>query len=125
MSVASILIFCWFIVVLAIGLISWVLTRRCSPVLFSTRNMARVAVRSLTLSLLFAPTALWYGIGGFPAPASLIIAWYVFLPESRDKALEMSIGIALVCLIATWILFALLCTGTLALRLARDRRKAR
>lgn len=114
MSHAGFLIFCWLILVLGIALILWFLTRRHSAVFFSVRNTIRILARSLALSLIFAPSIFYHGVVGFPMPASLILAWFLCLPESRDKALIISSRISVVCLLVTWLIFAAVCALSLA-----------
>jgi hypothetical protein len=124
MSIAALLIFCWFAAVLALAVLAWFLTRRYSPTFWSIRNILRVVCRSFSLSLILSPSIFYFGIGLVPAPASMILAWYAFIPECRDDALLTSSKISFVCLVATWLLFLLASSGGLAWRLSRDRKKA-
>jgi hypothetical protein len=125
MSYSGLLVFCWLVLMLGLGMLAWFLTRRHDAVFFSVRNVVRVGVRSLTLALVFAPTVFYYGVGYLPVPASLSLCWYVFFPENRDKALVINTRISLVCLLVAWFVFALVCGGNLAWKLAKDRRKKR
>jgi len=124
MSLAALLIFCWFVVVVAVAVLAWFLTRRYSPTFWAVQNVIRVILRSFSLSLIFSPSIFYFGVGLIPAPASLILAWYIFLPDSRDNALVTSSKISIVCLVGTWFLLLLASSGSLAWRLSRDRKRA-
>jgi hypothetical protein len=118
------LIFCWTVAVIGFAVLTWYLTRRYSPSFWAGQNVVRVLLRSLSLSLIFAPSIFYFGVGLFPAPASMILALYAFLPAARDNALVISSKISAVCLAATWLVFLLASSGNLAWRLSKDRKRA-
>ncbi|MCU0772790.1 MAG: hypothetical protein MUE94_13625 [Verrucomicrobia bacterium] len=118
------LILSWVVVVVGFAVLVWYLTRRYSPSFWSAQNAIRVVLRSLSLSLIFAPSIFYFGAGLFPAPASMILAFYTFFPDSRDNALLTSSKISIVSLAATWLVFLLASSGSLAWRLSRDRKRA-
>jgi hypothetical protein len=118
------LILIWVVVVVGFAVLVWFLTRRYSPSFWSAQNAVRVVLRSLSLALIFAPSIFYFGVGLFPAPASMILAAYAYFPDSRDNALVTSSKISVVCLAVTWLVFLLASSGSLAWRLSRDRKRA-
>ena len=117
------LIFCWFLIVTCCARLGWKLTANfSSPRALSIRHISRLAIRSITLCLVFAPTIVILGFVGFPAPASLVIFLYAVLPGRNDLSdYTVSFYFALVCfLISCFILFTA-ALFRLNWRLSRDR----
>jgi len=81
----GVLILSWLLIVVCCARWGWKLTANLySPTLVSVRHFIRLAVRSFTLSLVIAPTLVFLGFSGFPAPATLVIFLYAVSSERND-----------------------------------------
>jgi len=103
---------CWLVVIFSLGLAVWILTKKHTARFWSLRNSARIVLRSFVLSLAFAPSALFGGLVGFPAPASFMLAWYIVSPRDRSM-LSTSAAISLTSLLVTWYILVFICASRL------------
>lgn len=89
---------CWFFAVVILWILIWRVTR--------TRSLSiRGSLRSLAIALAFAPTALTASWIAFPAPASLVLAAYLFEPKkSYSKEHFDNLYLAGASLVVFWLL---------------------
>ena len=97
------MIFAWFLFVLGIIALSRKATVRLDP-----QSIVRIAFRSFALSLLLAPTVVYAGIVGFPAPASMVVAACLIFPKWVGDLTRWNLFFALALLFATWLVIALI-----------------
>src|SRR5437762_12550932 len=83
MSLGAVILIYVFAILVGLPLI-WRVTRGLGAKAQSSAiiHLFRIALRSLALSLVFAPTAIVAGYTGFVLPASFVLAWWLLTTQA-------------------------------------------
>src|SRR5688500_16515011 len=88
--------------VIICGVVVWLMTE-------GSHAAIRMPLRSLAISLVFAPTVVVAGWIGFPAPASLVLLGHFFAHEPKPYARGYTDNLALAgfCFVVFWVVTAI------------------